>query len=206
MKSDDRIVFGAIGGAAAAAAVFTVLAGALRLTPDTPVFWYLSRSSGLMAYSLLWMSTVAGLLMSSRARLLPGRTAMELHKMTSGTALAFALFHGLVLSGDRYMNWNLADLLLPLATSYKPFWLSAGQLSLTFSAALLASSALRQSLGNKAWRALHYLAFLSYWLALAHAMAMGRDAGHPLIAGFYTLTGAVTLWLTTARIWVREGS
>ncbi|MFA7480138.1 MAG: hypothetical protein WC314_06490 [Vulcanimicrobiota bacterium] len=201
----DTVVYAAIGGAAVAAATFTVAAGALRLTPDTSLFWYLSRSSGLVAYALLWLSTLAGLLMSGRARLLPGRTAMELHKMASGTALAFALFHGLVLSGDRYMNWSLSDLLVPLTTSYQPFWLAAGQLSLTFSVALLASSALRQSLGNKAWRVLHYIAFLAYWLALGHALVMGSDTGHPLVSGFYLLSGGSILWLTTARIWIREG-
>jgi hypothetical protein len=41
--------------------------------PAPKAYWYLSRSSGLVAYALLWQSMVLGLLMTNRlARLWPG--------------------------------------------------------------------------------------------------------------------------------------
>lgn len=200
----DSTVYGSLSGVAAAAALLIVSLGLTGLV-DTKAFWFFSRASGLVAYLLLWMSVMAGLLISSRASaVVSPKSALAVHQMTSGTALAFAVFHGLVLVGDGFLSLSLMELLLPFFGTFKPLWMAAGQIALLLSAAVLASTSMRRSLGNKTWRALHYGAFLAYWLALAHALALGTDTGRPIIYGFYALTGAAVLWLTTIRIFVRE--
>lgn len=198
----DTAVYGGLAGSATAAGVAVIAVAVSGVAGETPAFWYLSRASGLVAYSLLWLSVVAGLFLSGRVgrELLPPRTAMELHQTVSGTALAFALFHGLVLTGDRFIGFGLLDVLVPLAGSFQPLWVAGGQVSLGLSAALLASSLLRRHLGNRLWRALHYGGFAAYWLALAHAIVLGSDT--PVL--FYAVTAGSVLWLTTARILLRE--
>ena len=201
----DAKVFGSLSGIAATVALLLVSLGLSGMAPETKSFWFLSRASGMVAYLLLWLSVMAGLLISSRASsVVSPKLALEVHQMTSGTALAFAAFHGLVLTGDRFINLSLLELLLPLSSSYKPVWMAAGQIALILSAAVLASSSMRKSLGNKVWRALHYSAFFAYWLALAHALVLGSDTGRPAVAFFYAFTGVAVLWLTSIRIFVRE--
>src|SRR5689334_13109969 len=55
------------------------------LGPEPKVYWYLSRSSAVVAYLLLWCSMATGLAISNRlARIWPGGpTAFDLHQHTS---------------------------------------------------------------------------------------------------------------------------
>jgi predicted ferric reductase len=200
--------YAATGGSLLAFGLAVVSLGALGLGPDTPAFWYLSRSAGLVAYALLWLNVVAGLLLSGRLlrQVLAPALIAQIHQTLSVSALGFALFHGLVLLGDRYAGLSLMNLLVPFSGTFHPLTMAGGQLSAALLAILLISSGLRKTLGNRAWRALHYTAFGAYWLALAHAVALGSDSMRPAVGLFYGVTGICVLWLTTARILLREGA
>ncbi|NCC36175.1 MAG: hypothetical protein EOM24_29810, partial [Chloroflexia bacterium] len=54
------------------------------LGAEPKAYWYLARSSAMVAYALLWLSMVFGLLMTNRlARLWPGGpVAFDLHQYT----------------------------------------------------------------------------------------------------------------------------
>jgi hypothetical protein len=71
-------------------------------------YWYLSRASAWMAFALLWLSMALGLLITNRlARVWPGGpNAFDLHQHVSLLALAFSLFHALILLGDRYVGYS----------------------------------------------------------------------------------------------------
>ena len=181
-------LYPATRGALAGLALATVLWGWWAQGGDGPYRWWLSRSAGITAYSLLWLNVATGLLLSGRwlrQRLAPALVA-QLHQTLSGMALGFSLFHALILAGDRYLH--LASTL----------WVGAGQLSLGLLGALILSSQLRKRLGNRAWRAIHLTAYGAYWMALAHALAVGTDSDR--LSFFYLCTGGSVLWLTTARI------
>lgn len=184
-----------------------VAIGGLDIAPETTAFWYLSRSAGMVAYTLLWLNVLTGLLLSGRMlrkKLKPALVA-QIHQTLSASALAFAVFHGLVLVGDRYAGLHLSDLIVPFSGSFHPVCVAGGQISAWLVATVLVSSGLRKVLGNKAWRAVHYSAFAAYWLALAHALALGSDTSRPVVWIFYAVTGSSVLWLTSARILTREG-
>jgi predicted ferric reductase len=189
-------LLGIVTGLAGAA----VLLGWLGWVPETRAFWWLSRSGGVVAYSLLWLNILSGLLTSGRwlRESLAPALVVQLHQTLSGLALGFAAFHSLILLGDRYLSFGLVDLLLPFHASFHPVWLVAGQLATALLAAVIATSHWRKQLGNAAWRAIHLTAYAAYWLALAHALAIGTDQGG--LDMFYALTGSSVLFLTTARI------
>ena len=106
------ILLAAVGGALAAILVLPAwLPGVeVSIMGSAPqAFWFLSRSSALVAYLLLWLSMCLGLMITNKlARLWPGGpVAFDLHQHTSLLGVAFALFHGLILLGDRYLNPSL---------------------------------------------------------------------------------------------------
>src|SRR5512132_2483555 len=114
-------------GVAVAAGVFAAVVAlppwlpglsASLLGPEPKVYWYLSRSSAVAAYLLLWCSMATGLAISNRlARIWPGGpTAFDLHQYTSLLGLGFALFHALILMGDHYINYTLGQVLVPFAS------------------------------------------------------------------------------------------
>jgi predicted ferric reductase len=170
---------------------------------DSPkAYWYLSRSSAFVAFGLLWMSTVFGAIISNRlARLWPGGpTAFDLHQFTSLLGLAVALFHALILTGDRYINYSLIQVLMPFGSvNYKPVWVGLGQLG--FYALILVSMSFyfRKSLGPRLWRLIHILSFVAFAGALAHGMWSGTDSGSIWVERMYWFAGASVLFLTAYR-------
>jgi len=78
---------------------------------DTPkVYWYVSRSAGVIAYVLLWLSMAWGLLLTTTIGKQIGKVApiVDLHRHFSWLSLAFTLAHVIVLIGDRYANFFFA--------------------------------------------------------------------------------------------------
>ena len=175
------------------------------LGPEPKAYWYLARASGLVAFALLWLSMLWGLLMTSRvARRWPGAVpANDLHQHVSLLALGLALFHALILLGDRYADYRLSQLLIPFAGgAYRPLWVGFGQLGFYLSAIVALSFYVRRWLGNRAWRAVHMLSFAVYFGVLAHGVMAGTDASLPWIQASYVISAASVLFLTLYRLLV----
>lgn len=85
------------------------------------IYWYLSRSAGFVAITILWISMALGLSITNKmARLWPGApTAFALHEYVSLLGLAFGAYHGLLLMGDHFVDFSLPRLLLPFSIEYK---------------------------------------------------------------------------------------
>ena len=92
------------------------------LGANPQVFWYLSRSSGIVAYLAFTLSMALGLITTNRlARAWPGGAlAVDLHEFLSLLGLSMALFHVLILLGDRWINYTLSQLLVPMTAGYRP--------------------------------------------------------------------------------------
>jgi methionine sulfoxide reductase heme-binding subunit len=78
---------------------------------------------------------------------------------------------------DPIAQLRLVDVVLPFAGSYRPLWLGLGTLGLDLIAALVATSLLRQRIGARLWRAVHWLAYAAWPVALLHGIGTGTDAG-----------------------------
>ena len=195
----------AIGAVTATVLLPAILPGAVTslLGPEPKAFWYLARSSAFVALGLLWLSMVFGLTLTNKmARVWPGGpTALDLHQHVSLLALGFALFHGLILMGDAFIHYNLAQVLIPFAgATYRPGWVGLGQLGFYMMALVGLTFYVRKSIGQKAWRAIHALSFVMFALALVHGLAAGTDSGTWWASAFYWLTGGSVLILTVHRV------
>ena len=194
------VLLGGIVAIGLAAAGFILGVGAAGKAGETQSFWYLSRSAGLVAYALLWGSVMWGLLLSGRpgGKLRPP-ALFDAHQFLSNTALGFALFHALVLLGDRYASFPLAAILAPFAGSYKPALVALGQIALWLSLFLSLSFVVRKRIGQKAWRAFHYTTYGAFWLTLLHSVAMGSDTSLLWVRWMYIGTSATVALLTVWR-------
>jgi predicted ferric reductase len=178
------------------------LAGSI-IGSNPKVFWYLSRATALVSMGILWASMMLGVGITNKmARLWPGApAAFALHEYFSLLGLGFAAFHGLILLGDRFTNFSLAQILTPFATSgYHPFWVGLGQLGFYTWAIVTASFYVRKHIGQSTWRMLHFVSFFTFMAALFHGISSGTDTSLPWVQGFYWLTGGSLLFLTTARV------
>jgi predicted ferric reductase len=180
------------------------------LAPEPKVFWYISRASAVVAYSMLFISMVLGLLMTGKlAQTWPGAAAAnEFHQFNSLLALFLGAFHGLILMGDKYIHYTLMQVLLPFASqNYRPEWVGLGQISLYLTLITVLSFYVRRRIGNKAWRAIHLVTFAAFVMVLVHGIASGTDVTSPVLMGYYWVSGAVVLFLTVYRVlfaWMRK--
>ena len=147
----------------------------------------------------------SGVLITNKlARLWPGGpVAFDLHQYTSLLGLAIAVFHGLILMGDRYIQFTLPHVLLPFtAVEYRPLWVGFGQVSLYLLAIVSFSFYVRRKITPRVWRLIHYLSYLTFILALAHGIASGTDSSAGWVNAMYWATGGMLLFFSIYRILV----
>lgn len=200
-RSTAWMLGGAVIGAGLALLVLPTAGPALAAAlsgPEPKVWWYLSRASGLVSYALLSASMLLGLLLSTKfAKAWPGNAAaFALHEHTSVLGLAFALFHAIVLLGDRHTPFTLLGLLLPFGASFKPLAVGAGQLAFYGAALLVGSFYVRKRLGQRTWRLIHFGSFMVFVLALLHGLATGTDR---VVMMFGIVPAAATFFFGTYR-------
>jgi predicted ferric reductase len=169
--------------------------------------WYLSRASAFVAYLLLWWSMILGLSITNRlARVWPGGpAAADLHEHASLLGLGFGLLHALVLLGDQYIGYTLLQILIPFANAgYQPLWVGLGQIGLYLMALVTFSFYVRRWIGARAWRAIHFLSFVVFVLALLHGLFSGTDSSAPWAIWMYASTGLSVLAMTIYRFFAQR--
>jgi sulfoxide reductase heme-binding subunit YedZ len=182
------------------------LSAALAATGNAKAFWYLTRGTGTVALLLLTLSILLGVTTSTRWRSLrlPRFLISGLHRNVTLLALVFVVVHVLTTIADGYAPIGLVDAILPFHSAYRPVWLGLGAVAFDLLLALIVTSLLRARIGFKSWRAVHWLAYASWPVALVHALGTGSDARTPWLQLLAVLcTGTVVaavLWrVATAR-------
>jgi methionine sulfoxide reductase heme-binding subunit len=168
--------------------------------------WYVIRAAGIIAYVLLALTVVCGLLISNR--LLPsGRIRgdiLETHSFMALLVLAFGGFHALALLLDSYVGFSPTQVLVPFTSAYRPTSVALGILGLYASAIIYASFWARRLIGYQAWRYIHYGSFLVFIAATLHGAISGTDAGSSWMLIIYALAVTSVLVLTFMRLLPEE--
>ena len=152
---------------------------------SSTALWYATRASGLMALVLLTVTMVLGITTTSRARARnwPGFAQQEMHRRISILTMVFLGIHVLTSVLDTYVNIGWAAVVVPFTSEYSRFWVGVGAVGVDLVLAVFVSSLLRSRMSAGAWRALHWLAYLCWPVALAHTFGMGTDAGETWVLG-----------------------
>lgn len=179
-----------------------VSAIALAYTDLGRLPWAVSRASGIVVFLLLTVSIVFGLGMSTRLahRIIPKAMLYEIHSFVSVLTLLFVLVHAGFLLFDGYIAFGAQDILVPFASSYRPFATGLGVISAWVLGAVTLSSWLRPRLSYRMWRRLHYLSFAVWGAGLAHGVLTGTDTANPVVAQLYWSSAAAVAGLVTYRI------
>jgi methionine sulfoxide reductase heme-binding subunit len=135
--------------------------------------WYLSRGTGVVSLLLLTAVLVLGVAGSLRAR--PRVLLAGLHRNLPLLAIAFVAAHVLTTVADGYAPIGVKDAIIPFLSPYRPVWLGLGTVAFDLLLALVATSLLRARIGLRGWRAVHWLAYLSWPVALMHGLGTGTD-------------------------------
>jgi sulfoxide reductase heme-binding subunit YedZ len=140
--------------------------------------WYLSRGTGAVALVLLSMTVILGITGTLRWR--PGTRTPRfvvdgLHRNISLLVVVLLAAHIVTAVLDPFAHLRVVDAIVPLASRYRPLWLGFGALALDLLVALIVTSLVRARLGLRAWRAVHWAAYLCWPMAVLHGLGTGTD-------------------------------
>jgi methionine sulfoxide reductase heme-binding subunit len=142
-----------------------------------PALWYATRATGLVTLVLLTATVLLGLLTSGRfgGASWPRFLTVGLHRNLSLLVMVFLALHVATNVLDTFVSIPLTAAFIPFTSSYHPFWLGLGAVALDLLIALVATSLIRNRLGLRAWRRVHWAAYVCWPVALAHGLGIGTD-------------------------------
>jgi methionine sulfoxide reductase heme-binding subunit len=170
------------------------------LATSSTALWYATRATGVVALVLLTGTLVLGILTAGRARSRswPAFAQADLHKRVSLLAMVFLAFHVLTSVLDTYVHVGWAAIIVPFGSPYRPVWTGLGTVGVDLMLAVALSSALRQRISAATWRGIHWLAYGSWPVAMAHSLGMGTDAAQLWMD---SLAAACTLAVVGSVAW-----
>ncbi len=151
----------------------------LAATNASTWLWYFGRASGLVALVLLTGVIVLGVLgpLRVKSESWPRFAIRAVHRDVSLLALLVIAIHVGVLVLDTTVQVPLTAAILPWGSSYAPFWIGIGAVGFDLLIAIVITSLLRRRFGYRTWRSVHWLAYVSWPLAVAHGLGAGSDGG-----------------------------
>ena len=174
--------------------------------------WYLSRGTGAITLVLLSATVLLGI--SGTLRWRPGMRTPRfvvdgLHRNVSLLVVVLLAAHILTAVLDPFAHLRVLDAVVPFASHYRPLWLGFGALAFDLLLALIVTSLLRARLGLRAWRAVHWAAYLCWPVAVLHGLGTGTDARSVWLQALTAVcVGAVVIALAARllRDWPRAGA
>jgi methionine sulfoxide reductase heme-binding subunit len=173
-------------------------------TKGPSAYWYLTRSTGAVSLLLLTASVVLGVIDVRRWNhpLWPRFVVDALHRNVSLLALAFVVVHVVTAALDSFAPISVVDAVVPFIGSYRPLWLGLGAVAFDLLLAVIITSLLRQRIGYRTWRVVHWLAYASWPVALLHTFGTGSDVK----SGWLLALSAACVLAVLAAVGVRAVS
>jgi len=167
------------------------------------VWWYLARATGITAWALATVAVLWGMALSTRA-LGPRPKApwlLDLHRYLGGLTVMFTLGHLVALAVDSSVDFGPVELVVPFASSWRPFPVTLGILALYLLVAVEVTSLARRHLSKRSWRIIHLMSYAVYLLSTLHFVLAGTDATNILARVAIVSSGsAITFFLVYLMI------
>jgi methionine sulfoxide reductase heme-binding subunit len=154
--------------------------------------WYITRSSGIVAWVLATASILWGFTLSSRLVRKRGVPAwlLALHRYLSTLAIVFTVIHMLGLIADNYVYFGWKELLIPMATTWRPGPTAWGIVAFYILVAVEITSLLMRKLPRKVWHTIHLTSIFMFVAGTIHGFQSGADRDNRLMQ-WGAMTGIV---------------
>lgn len=172
----------------------------------TKVWWYVSRSTGIVAWALLALAVIWGLALSTRAlgRRTPAPWLLDVHRFLSGLAVLFTIVHFVTLSFDPWMSseygYTISQAFIPFASEWKPGPMAWGIVAFYLLLAVEVTSLAKNRLPQKFWHGVHMLSYPLYAMATIHLLTAGSDTQNPVLRWSVLATVGGVVFFTVYRM------
>jgi len=163
----------------------------------TQVWWYVARSSGIVAWALSAAAVLWGLALSTRALGAKPKAPwlLDVHRFVGGLTIVFVAVHMTALALDPFVSFDLGALLVPMVADWKPAAVAWGVVAFYLLVAVELTSLLKKRLPQRLWKGVHFTSYAMYAMATVHLLLAGTDRTNPLLlATAWTSVGAVVFF------------
>lgn len=168
------------------------------------LLWYVTRGAGAVSLVLLSGVVVLGMLSAVRfeTNSWPRFVSAGLHRNLALMSVVFLALHVVTAVVDPFAHLGFAAAIIPFSSWYRTLWVGLGTIAAELMLAVVVTSLLRRVLGHWTWRAVHWLAYVSWPVAFAHGIGAGTDARSDWLLGLDVLCGGAVLITVVGRLWV----
>lgn len=168
---------------------------------DPQIWWFVTRSSAILAWILLTLSVVWGILLSTRVarRVDSPAWLQDVHRHLSGVALVLVGLHVGSLLLDPFINMSFLDILVPGASRYRPLAVGLGIVAMYLLIAVYLSSLIHDRMPRRAWKGIHYASYAVVLGVAFHAGWSGTDVTEL----WYRVVAGVLIGLTAFAVVLR---
>ena len=172
------------------------------------LWWYFARASGMVAAILLVASLVWGVLMATRALKPVDRPAwmLAMHRWFSGLAVTGVVIHIAALVADSYVHFGAKEILVPMASSWKPGAVTLGVVAMYLLVLVQATSLAMKRLPKRVWRGIHMSSYVLTWLVFVHAGLAGTDVSNRVYQVVALLLTIVAVTAAVLRVTMGRAS
>ena len=168
----------------------------------TSLWWYIARSSGLVAWALLALSVLWGLALSTRAlgKRPKANWLLDLHRFMGGLAVVFVAVHLVGLALDPWVQIGVTQMLVPFSSNWNPLAVAWGVVGLYLLVAVELTSLLRKHMPKQWWKGIHMSSYGLYVVATIHLLTAGTDRHSALLLWSVAGATAAIVFFTVYRI------
>jgi len=182
-----------------------LLAAAAAAADSPSWYWYATRGLGAATLLVLTGAVVLGIVTATGwvgART-PAFVAADLHRNLSLLAIFLLTAHIVTTVLDPFAHISVRDVIIPVGAAYRPVWLGLGVAATWILVGVAGTSLLRDRVGSRLWRLIHWVAYASWPLAVIHGLGTGSDAQAPWLIGVVTACIVAVLFALVFRL--RQG-
>ena len=175
---------------------------AMAAAHGSQYLWFISRGSGLVLLVLFSLVIVLGVAtrLGASLRRWPQFAVAELHRTLSLFGVALLALHVITAILDPYVTIGWAATIAPFTSAYRTLAIGLGTLAIDFAAAVLITSLFRTRLKYRAWRTVHWLAYLAWPAAFVHSLTAGGDLRYWWVAVIECGSAAVVSTAVITRL------
>jgi sulfoxide reductase heme-binding subunit YedZ len=143
--------------------------------------WFAARGGGIVSLLLSTAVVCLGLITAMRWQGpgWPRFLTVALHRQVALLSVVFVAVHVVAAVFDPFASLGVLAAVVPLASSYRPIPVALGVISLYLLIAVIITSLLRDRIGLRLWRTVHWAAYAAWPMAVVHSLYAGSDAFAP---------------------------
>jgi sulfoxide reductase heme-binding subunit YedZ len=168
----------------------------------TDIWWYLSRSSGIVATVLIIAALVWGFFFSARATGTKRRPKwwLDLHNFLGGLAFVFVVIHIVAVYQDQLSSIGLLQIFVPMTASGWTWGITWGVIATYMFALVILTSWPRKRGSRRVWLMIHLMSVPAAVLGGVHAWMVGSSRGQLWFAALLVALVGLAVYPAVLRL------